>query len=89
MGQAHLEITYRHGAALAAYLRMPRAAGAKVAQTQEISETILADVDAEGRLLGLELLSPSSTTIAEVQAALAEFTVATVSDDDLRPLKAA
>ena len=89
MGQPHLEITYRHGKALAAYLRLPRPRGASVAQTREMRPSILADVDADGRLLGLELLSPDSTTVAEVQAVLAEFHAAPVTDADLRPLRAA
>lgn len=89
MVQPHLEITYRHGKALAAYLRLPRARGAQVAHTREMRLSILADVDSAGQLLGLEFLAPDSTTIAEVQSVLAEFQTSPVADEDLRPLRAA
>ena len=53
MSQTHLEVTYRQGQAFAAYLRLPRPRGAKVAATREVTPSILADVDASGQLLGL------------------------------------
>ncbi len=89
MSQAHLEVTYRHGEAFAAYLRLPRPRGAAVAATREVTPSILADVDAAGRLLGLELLAPQGTTAADVQAVLAQFHAAEVADRDLAPLRKA
>jgi len=89
MSQTHLEVTYRQGQAFAAYLRLPRPRGAKVAATREVTPSILADVDASGQLLGLELLAPQTTTAAEVQAVLAQFHAAGVADRDLMPLRMA
>ncbi len=89
MSQAHLEVTYRHGEAFAAYLRLARPRGARVAATREVTPSILADVDSDGRLLGLELLAPQTTTAADVQVVLAQFHAAGVADRDLMPLRKA
>ena len=89
MTQAHLEVTYRHGEAFAAYLRLPRPRGASVAATREVTRSLLADVDATGQLLGLELLAPHTTTVADVQAVLAQFPAVEVADRDLAPLRKA
>ena len=89
MSQAQLEVTYRHGEAFAAYLRLPRPRGARVAATREVTPAILADVDSSGVLLGLELLAPQTTTAAEVQAVLAQYQAELVGERDLAPLRKA
>jgi hypothetical protein len=89
MSHAHLEVTYRHGEAFAAYLRLRREPGARVAATREVSPAILADMDDAGRPIGLELLAPASTTIAQVQAALLAIHAQPVAERDLRPLRVA
>jgi len=87
MSQPHLEIMFRKGKAVAAYLRV--AGQRRVATSRQVRPTIVADLDEEGALLGLELLDPRHTEVEEVQRVLAELHASAVAVADLAPLRAA
>jgi hypothetical protein len=89
MKDIYLEITYRKGRPLAAYLFLRRDTGTKSALTKKIGTGLVADFDAKGRPIGVEITSPTKTTIAAVNAALRELDITPLTADDLAPLKAA
>jgi uncharacterized protein YuzE len=66
MKQRYLEITFRKGKPFAAYLYLPRAAGAKAARTLDGGHGIRIDLDERGVPIGLEITAPSAVTISEL-----------------------
>ncbi len=89
MRERYLEVTFRQGKPLAAYLYLPRATGVKSAWTQEVAPGLLADFAANGEPIGLEITAPTRVTAAQVNAALRTLGVATLAPEELAPLKAA
>ena len=88
MKQRYLEITFRKGKPFAAYLYLPRAAGAKAARTLDGGHGIRIDLDERGGLIGLEITVPSAVTIGALNSVLTEYGVAALNDDEWAPLAA-
>ena len=88
MKQRYLEVTFRNGKPLAAYLYLPRQAGAKSARTVTASEGILVDYDAHGEPIGLELTAPAHVTVAQVNAVLETLGLPAMASEEAAPLHA-
>lgn len=89
MKQRYLEVTYRKGKPLAAYLYLPREVGARAARTEDGGPGLRVDYDATGKPIGLEITAPSAVTIADVNAVLTRIGVAELAAEDWAPLRAA
>ncbi len=89
MRRPYLEVTFRGGKAFAAYLYLPRAAGARVARTVEARPSILIDYDASGHPMGLELTAPRSVEITSINDVLVELGLPALHPNELAPLRAA
>ena len=89
MSAIFLEVSFRRGRPFAAYLRLPRRAGATVARTVEAEPGILADLDAQGVVLGVEIVSPSPESGAAVRRVLAGLHGPVVAEAEFGPLLAA
>jgi len=89
MRDTYLEITYRKGRAVAAYLHVASDHGALSAESRKVADQLVADFDEQGRLIGVEILSPRDTSFAAIKSALQQLHAAPVSDEELEPLKAA
>ena len=89
MKEPYLEITFRHGRPLAAYLYLPREGNEKSARTQQAAPGLLIDFAADGQPIGLEITAPSRVSAATINRVLADLGLATLSDADLAPLRAA
>lgn len=89
MKQRYLEVTYRKGKPLAAYLYLPREIGARAARTENGGPGLRVDYDASGKPIGLEIIAPSAVTIADVNAVLGRIGVAQLAAEDWAPLRAA
>jgi len=89
MKDNYLEITYRKGKAVAAYLYLGKNPGAKSAKTRKIAEGLIADFDNAGNAIGLEIVSPGRTSITEINKALSDLSKQPISEIELTPLKAA
>jgi len=70
MQQHYLEVTFRKGRIVAAYLYLPRPVGVRSAKTKELAPGLLADLSATGALIGLEITAPSLATVQSINAAL-------------------
>jgi uncharacterized protein YuzE len=88
MSRPYLEVTYRLGKPLAAYLYLERRPGDKAANTQRRGE-LLVDLAADGRPIGIEFTSIVGVDLAAVNRILLEARHAAVSAGDLAPLTAA
>ena len=64
MKESYLEVTFRHGRPLAAYLYLPREAGEKPVRTRKVSPGIVVDFGSSDRAIGIELTAPGMVTLA-------------------------
>ena len=89
MKTAYLEVTFRHGRALAAYYYLPRRASQKSFRTVRLESGLLADLDKQGRPIGIEITAPGKASAAALNRVLLEFGLPGLANEDLRPLRAA
>ena len=89
MKQPYLEVTYRHGRALAAYYYLPRLARQRSARTRKVDPGLIIDLAANGDPLGIEITAPAQLTVAILNRILRELGCAPVRRADLAPLRAA
>ena len=86
MKGTYLEITYRHGKPLAAYLYLQRRPGDVAARTEKLGEGLRLDLSTEGRPIGVEITAPSRTTLEALNRALESVHLAPLSSEDIAPL---
>ncbi|HXO18397.1 MAG TPA: DUF2283 domain-containing protein [Thermoanaerobaculia bacterium] len=89
MKSSYLEVTFRHGRALAAYLYLPREPGEKSARTSRVEPGLVIDFDKSGRPIGIEITAPSRLTLAALNRVLLDLGLPAAGPADLAPLLAA
>ncbi len=89
MNEPYLEITFRHGRPLAAYLYLPRKGDEKSARTEQVAPGLLIDFTVGGRPMGLEITAPGRVSAATINRVLIDLGLSPLPDADLSPLKAA
>lgn len=88
MRQRYLEVTFRNGKALAAYLYLPRQGRVTVVSTRDAGNGLKVDFDATGAPIGVEITAPSIVSVASLNAVLADLGAGMVDADELAPLAA-
>ncbi len=86
MNQRYLEVSYRRGKPLAAYLYLPREAGDRSARTEPQEAGLLVDYAADGRAIGVEITAPSQITLAALKRILATLEQAPATEPEFAPL---
>ena len=86
---SYLQVTYRQGKLQAAYLYLPRRPGDVSVKTLATGRGVVVDFTANGRAIGVELLSPATTTLEEVNETLRQANQPTIRSEHLAPLLAA
>ena len=89
MRRPYLEVTFRKGKPLAAYIHLPRATGAKAARSEERGAGLVVDFAATGEPIGVEVTSPSLVDLTTVNRLLQDLGVSELATEDLAPLQAA
>lgn len=89
MRHRYLEVTFRRGKPLAAYLYLPRGPSAKTERTIDEAAGLRVDFDASGTPIGIEITAPQNVTIAEVNAVLTRLGLAPLPTEEWAPLQAA
>ena len=89
MRDRYLEITFRKGKPLAAYLYLSRASGVKSLRTESRGAGLLVDYGPEDQPIGLEITAPAHTTAAQINEVLHSLDLLPIADEELSPLKAA
>jgi len=89
MKETYLEITFRHGRPLAAYLYLPRGGTEKSTRTEQAAPGLLIDFAADGRPIGLEITAPASVSAVTINRVLGELGLSPLPEADLAPLRAA
>jgi hypothetical protein len=89
MSQRYLQVTYRKGQPLAAYLYLPRKIGDKSVRSVKCGDGLVLDYAVDGRPIGLEISVPRSTTLESLNRALASAQIEPLSAEEIQPLLAA
>jgi len=85
----YLEVTFRHGRPLAAYLYLSRSAGDRSRRTVKAGVGMIIDYTEAGKPIGIEITAPEKVTIAELNGVLASLNAPTLAPKDIAPLRAA
>ncbi len=89
MKSPYLEVTFRHGRPIAAYLYLPRTHGDKSHRVEQAGAGLLVDYTADGRPIGIEITAPKGVSVAEINSVLLGLHAPALTDEDIAPLKAA
>lgn len=88
MKHRYLEVTFRKGRPLAAYLYLPRVRGARVARTVDAGHGVRVDLDDEGTPMGIEITAPAAVTVEHLNAVLTRHRLAPLDDEEWSPIAA-
>ena len=89
MKQRYLEVTFRNGKPLAAYLYLARNPGDASVRTERHEAGLLIDFAADGRAIGVEITAPSKLSLETLNRALATVNEPPTTPAELGPLAAA
>lgn len=79
----YLEVTFRKGKPLAAYLYLPREVGIKSARTESSAPGLYIDYSADGKPIGLEITAPAQVTIEQINAMLEQLSLPKIGPEEL------
>ena len=89
MAHRYLEVTYRQGRPLAAYLYLPRHSGDHSVRVEQRAPGYLIDWTEDGRPIGIEMPSPSLVTLDGLNSILGELHLEPAAPGEVAPLVAA
>ncbi len=89
MKNRYLEVTFRHGRPLAAYLYLPRDPGERSCRTSKADPGLIVDWNRGGRPIGIEITAPAQLTVAAINSVLQDLGLPQMDASDLAPLRAA
>jgi hypothetical protein len=89
MSNRYLEVTFRNGKPLAAYLYLPRNSGDVSVRTEKRGEGLLIDFAADGRPIGIEITAPTRVSLDALNSVLAAVHQDPATPEELAPLAAA
>ncbi len=88
MKHRYLEVRFRKGTPLAAYLYLPRPPGAKAVRTTDAGQGLRVDFDAKGTPIGVEITAPALVTVSQLNELLVPLGVARLEPEEWSPLAA-
>ena len=89
MKNSYLEVTFRHGRPLAAYLYLPRLPKDRSYRTERAAPGLVIDYSRTGKPIGVEITAPSKLSAPMLNRVLRRLGVPPVTHADLAPLRAA
>ncbi len=89
MNSSYLEVTFRNGRALAAYLYLPRRPNDKSYRTAKAAPGLVIDFNRGGAPIGIEITAPAKLSAAALNRVLRRLGLPPVTRADLAPLRAA
>jgi uncharacterized protein YuzE len=88
MKDRYLEVTFRKGKPLAAYLYLPRKPGSKSVRSEKAGRGIVVDFGEDGEAIGLEITAPGAVTVEDINEVLGRIGQARSSSEELAPVAA-
>ncbi len=85
----YLEVTFRKGRPIAAYLYLPRRGAERAARVMKASPSLLIDYDASGKAIGIEITAPARVRLTALNKVLARLGQPRLGPEELAPLMAA
>jgi len=89
MKSSYLEVTFRNGRPLAAYLYLPRRPNDKSYRTAKAAPGLVIDFNRGGAPIGIEITAPAKLSAAALNRVLRRLGLPPVTRADLAPLRAA
>lgn len=89
MKHSYLEVTFRRGRPLAAYLYLPRQRNDKSYRTERVDPGLVIDYNRQGKPIGIEITAPAKLSAPALNRVLRRLGVPAVTRADLAPLRAA
>ena len=89
MKDRYLEVTFRRGRPIAAYLHLPRRPGDHSARTSRATPGLVIDYAVGGRPIGVEITAPGKVTLAALNRVLVRLKLPPLDAEELSPLVAA
>ena len=89
MKEPYLEVTFRRGKPIAAYLYLPRESNERSFRTTKAEAGMVIDFGQRGNPIGIEITAPTKVTIADLNHALTKLGLSPMQDNELAPLRAA
>ena len=89
MQGTYLEVTFRGGKPLAAYLYLNRREGDRAVRVEKRGAGLLVDLADDGRPLGIEIAIPSLVPVEAVNGILVSYNLPPIDTNELSPLKSA
>ncbi len=89
MKDRYLEITFRKGKAMAAYLYLPRNPGEKSERTEKVGAGILIDYGKVNQPIGIEITVPQQITLETFNHILSRLKLQPMKEEEPAPLLAA
>lgn len=89
MKHRYLEVTFRRGKPLAAYLYLPRPSGTKAVRTTDEGHGLRVDYDASDVPMGIEVTAPTAVALSEVNAVLEKLGQPELLPEEWAPAAAA
>lgn len=89
MKDRYLEITFRKGKTVAAYLYLPREPGQKSQRTEKAGNGLLIDYGESGQAIGIEITAPSQISVDVLNEILTKLNLRPIEPSEMSPLLAA
>ena len=89
MKNPYLEVTFRNGRPIAAYLYLPRAFREKSYRTTRGGAGMMIDYGKSGKPIGIEITAPTKVTVVRLNQVLEKLGLPPVNNHELAPLRAA
>lgn len=89
MKRRYLEVTFRSGKPLAAYLYLPRERGARVSYTRNAGHGLHVDWSEADEPMGVEITAPSLVSLERLNQVLADLGQPPLAPADWAPARAA
>jgi uncharacterized protein YuzE len=86
MKQRYLQVTYRRGRPLAAYLYLPHPPELTALRTRRYEPGLIVDLASDGQPIGIEIVAPEQLTLAAINRVLCELGCFPMIRADLAPL---
>jgi hypothetical protein len=86
MHERYLEITYRRGQPMAAYLYLPRHENDKSQRVVQEGHGLMVDVAEDDRPIGIEIVSPQRISLAVINEVLAKYALPPLDRQEMAPL---
>ena len=85
----YLEVTFRKGRPVAAYLYLPRRGAERAARVSKASPGLLIDFNPDGRPIGIEITAPGRVSLAALNRVLTRLRQPRLQAEEMAPLLAA